>query len=181
MAKRLDMPKSLIQAILLREITCIYALDAAVDLAVMNYFEYQRQIEAYMKAPWYSQLFMNITAPIPMRDDSSTGLGQIQAKTAVTANNHAVANKYIVGVKYSYSNWKHRKTVWYKLKDDNEHNVGMVGLVLKDIANEKRIETKNLSVQNSKKVLARYNGTKTAATRYGKLVYRYYKLFRQYN
>lgn len=181
MANRLQMPKALIQGILLREITCIYIADDMADLAVMNYFTYEQNLDTYMKLPWYLKIGMIIEVPSPMRNDSSTGLGQIFAKTAINSNNYAIDKKYIVGNKYNYDDWSQRKTIWYKLKNDNEYNVGMVGLVLKTGAAEKKVDTKKLTANDTKIVLARYNGTAKATSKYGSLVYNYYKIFKQYN
>lgn len=71
--------------------------------------------------------------PIPYVEDSSVGYGQILVKTAITAinwyeNRYKEENQRVD--KYSFKNWKDRKYVWYKLKQDNTYNISMVTLVL---------------------------------------------------
>lgn len=180
-SKKVNLPKEYVLAILFRELVCYDLTDDAGDIAVMNYFYHQTQLEMYKKAKWHQKLFMDIKAPIPMREDCSTGLGQIFCNTAIKSNNYAVNEGLLSGKNYKLSNWKHRKKIWYKLKDDNIYNVTMAGYVLRWGANEVSVSQDKFKTPiGAKKILARYNGTGSSATGYGKIVYRYYKLFKRY-
>lgn len=176
-AKKYGVNKALIQAVLLRELTCINASDDLADIAVMNYYNYKQQLENYSKKPWYIQIIIGTPEPkLPMREDSSTGYGQIFAKTGINARNATLQKGE---AKMYYSKWKQRKTMWYKLKDNKTYNITMVARVLK-------METKNLKLssplENISLVLSRYNnGTTKKATQYGEICNRYYKLFKKYN
>ena len=119
----------MIQAILFRELTCVNTPDKMVDNYVMNYYYNKAKLEKFMKKDWKEQLK---SIPLKLRfqekEDSITGLGQIFAKTGIKARNTFLSKgeKY-----YSYSNWKQRKKIWYKLKDNNAYNTTMVAKVLK--------------------------------------------------
>lgn len=70
--KKVSLPKEYVLAILFRELVCYNLRDDVGDIAVMNYFNHQAQLERYQKAKWYQNPFINISAPIPMREDCST-------------------------------------------------------------------------------------------------------------
>lgn len=182
-ANDLSMTKAAIQAILFREIYCMGYEDDVVDGLVTEYYAYKEQLEAYENMKWWQQLIVGCPTPyVGMREDSSTGLGQIFAKTAINAHNFCVKDGVLSGISYDYDNWKDREKVWYNLKDDKEYNIQYVGLVLYHAADLVNVDNLyNLTSGDVKKVLARYNGTNSSAKNYGSLVYKYYRLFNQYN
>lgn len=182
-ASNLSMPKAVIQAILFREIYCIGYDDDVADALVTEYYAYKEQIDAYEKMSWWQQIISGYPTPyIGMREDSSTGLGQIFAKTAINAHNFCIKDGVLSSIPYDYDNWKDRKKVWYNLKDDEKYNIQYVGLVLYHAADMVNVNNLyNLKSEDAKKVLARYNGTNSSAKAYGGIVYKYYKLFNQYN
>ena len=172
--------KALIQALLFRELTCYDARDDVADSMVIEYFVYKERLEAYMKAPWWKQLIMGSPTPsYPIRDDCSTGIGQIFARTAIRSINYNSGK----GSKLNTENWKHRKTVWYNLHNDNEYNVYTIAKILNmESAGMKDMNLNNPKSKQAKLLLSRYNlsGRKKVAT-YGKLCYKYYKYFKEYN
>lgn len=174
-SKTYGIDKALIQAILLRELTCLNYSDTVADSAVICYYSYMQQLENYNKLPWYKQIITGAPQmPVPLREDSSTGLGQIFAKTGINARNATLQKGE---AKMKYSNWKQRKSMWYRLKDNNDYNITMVARVLK-------MEKYKLSPssRNSLLILSRYNNGKTKkATSYGNICYKYSSLFKKYN
>lgn len=174
-SKTYGINKALIQAVLLRELTCLNVSDDVADSAVISYYSYKQQLENYNKLPWYKQIiFGPPVVPVPIREDSSTGLGQIFAKTGINARNATLQKGES---KMNYSNWKQRKSMWYRLKDNNAYNITMVARVLK-------MEKYKLapSSRSTILILSRYNnGNAKKATTYGNICYRYYNLFNKYN
>ena len=173
--------KALIQSLLFRELICYDALDVAADKAVMEYFSYKQRLEDYKKTKWYIQILTG--APTPngmMREDCSTGLGQIFARTAIGAINYGITNKKLM---FDADNWKVRRQIWNSLHNDDEYTVRTIAKILiKEADGINKINLKSPKSNHAKLVLARYNlsGRKKAGN-YGKSCYRYYKLFKKYN
>ncbi|WP_026835032.1 cellulose binding domain-containing protein [Eubacterium xylanophilum] len=174
-AKKYKVKKEMIQSIITRELICIWAQDAVVDGWVANYYHNKREIEYYMSLEWWKQLLYGTPNCIyPQREDSSTGIGQIYAKTAINATN------YLGETNIKYGDWKKRKIVWYNLKDDKKYSAVMVAKVLRHIAKKENISspTKN----KIKNVAAFYNAsTVKKGAHYGKKIYKYNKWFTKYN
>lgn len=114
-----------------------------------------------------------------MREDSSTGYGQIFASTAINANNWAIDEGIISGNKYDYDDWHQREEIWDKLRTNNEYNISMIPLVLMHGAFKKGFERNyyDYTVAQTKKMLAVYNGDDI----YGEAVYHSYVIFEKYN
>lgn len=112
--------------------------------------------------------------PIDIVDDSSTGVGQIFAATAIDAYNLEY------GTNYNKLDWKDKELFWNKLQDD-QYNVEMAAMVLKLKANDCGYNINNLSDEQRKLVLAGYNGSGDAALAYGVTVHDYYESFSEYN
>lgn len=178
-SKVMNMPKELVQSVLFRELACLKLDDDIADNMVINYYSYQEELEIYMKMSWYKQLFIGMpSTTAPMKTDSSTGLGQIFAKTAILANNYLYSRKIIGGQKYNYKDWKSRKAMWYNLKNNNIFNIRFVAYILRYEAWKLGISNINkATVKNLKKIMAKYNGDDV----YGDICYEYYKIFKQYN
>lgn len=174
-SKKYGINKAMIQAILLRELTCVNAADDIADSSVMEYYNYKQELGNYMKLSWTRQLLVGPpTAPVPYKEDSSTRLGQIFAKTGINARNYTLQTHE---AKTSYSNWKQRKSIWYNLKYKNTYNITMVTRVLK---------MEKMKLPASKRtvpmILTRYNNdTKNSTSKYGNICYRYYNIFKRYN
>lgn len=173
------LPKAAVQSILLRELRCYDVRDDIADSLVAQQFAYLYLVELYNNSSWYQQLIMGYPdMPVPYREDSSVGYGQILAKTAIKA-----LNWYYESENYNYTDWHDREYIWYKLKDENEFNIEMVALVLMWGAHEEHLTNDywNYSDNYIIKMLSRYNGHGSGASRYGKETYNCYYIFNKYN
>lgn len=158
----LKVPKSFIQAILLKEISNIDAGDAIADKLVENYYNKKANAD---------------------KEDSSTGLGQIFAKTAIRSHNQLVSLSIINENNINESDINARKEVWFKLKDDNDYNIKAVAKTIKANATYKGIASQLYEIDDNKKqsLFAAYNGSGPEATKYGSQVLKYQKQFEEYN
>ena len=182
-SNKYNVDKAMIQAILYREIMC-YGLDDPIsDMQVRQTYAYEHEKEEYdkwvssldPKNYWKQPIKEPPKAPLKYRIDSSTGVGQIFAKTAIPAYN--LQN----GTNYTIENWKNRELFWNKLQDE-KYNVEMVAMVLKYISHERGYnDINNLSDEQRKLVFKAYNGSGDEATAYGVTVQDYYEVFSEYN
>ncbi|MCR5609410.1 MAG: hypothetical protein K6G26_10135 [Lachnospiraceae bacterium] len=157
-AKEVKMPKEFITAILLKEMSMIDRVDEIGDGMVEDY---------------YNKLEQNGTAE--GKNDSSTGLGQIFAKTAMDSHNTLV-NKGIISGDILGDDIATKKSVWYSLKEDDEYNILFVAKTLRAKAVYSGIsDFDNCSDDTLVKLFAAYNGSGSAATEYGQCVLKYYK------
>ncbi len=176
--------KAAVQSILLRELRCCDVTDEIADYWVEQQYIYQEKMEEYQNLPWIVKALTGPpTMPIPYKTDSSTGYGQIFARTAIDANNWANKKGMDVEKLYNYDNWKERKEIWEKLKNDNEYNIRMVALVLIWGAAEKGLSEEYWCYNDyeTKTMLTRYNGFGNDAIKYGNQTFRYYQVFDKYN
>ena len=173
-------PKAAIQSILLRELRCYDIRDDIADSLVMQQFTYQYLVDVYNNSEWWQQLLMGYPdIPIPYREDSSVGYGQIFANTAINANNWAVNTGVFEGEIYNYDIWTEREYIWTKLKDDNEYNIEMISLILMYGVSDRGFGDKYWKYDEAqmKKMLSIYNGDDD----YGAEVYNCYLIFDKYN
>lgn len=168
-------PKTMMQAILFREIWCCNPLDTAADSAVENYFNDLFEHDG------------NATLP-HVRTDCSTGLGQIFASTATKALNHAASRGYILlDHMYDQNNWRDQREIWLALHNNDNYNIMCVGLVLLDCQYEYE-DAYNMPVERIfeynatevTRILSRYNGTGESAQAYGLDCYSYMQIFAKY-
>lgn len=102
-AKKYKVKKEVIQSILARELICIWTQDAVADTFVTNYYYNRQALEHYMSLSWWKQiLFGQPNLLFPEREDSSTGIGQMYAKTSINATN------YLKETNINYNNWKEK-------------------------------------------------------------------------
>ncbi|MED3382654.1 DUF1906 domain-containing protein [Bacillus tropicus] len=179
-----SMRKAMIQSVLFRELICYGVDDPIADGLVQIYFAFKEDYEKWDKLPSsVKAVTPPPIAPPVMKEDSSTGLGQIFAATAIDSINYAVTIKLISEKIYKTSNWKDMKYIWFNLKDNEEFNLKTCALVLVRAANQ--VDLKNnyydYDVNQIKKVLARYNGKGDKAVEYGNTVYKLYLAFEKYN
>ncbi len=180
-SNKYDVEKEMIQSIMFREIRCYGLDDPVADTLVQKSYSYEEQKEDYIEwsnslswiEGWKLLFRQPPDAVIGYRLDSSTGIGQIFAKTAIKSYNEYYHTDY------DSKNWKDLKLFWNKLQED-EFNTEMVALILKSNANEFGYDINNLSSQQLKEVLARYNGTNQNAKKYGDVVREYYYSFKEY-
>ncbi|EOO95428.1 glycoside hydrolase domain-containing protein, partial [Bacillus cereus] len=179
-----SMRKAMIQAVLFRELFCYGVDDPIADTAVQIYFTYKDDYEKWDKLPDSVKAVTPPPIALPvMKEDSSTGFGQIFAFTAIDSINYAVNIKLISEKIYDTSNWKDMKYIWYKLKDDEEFNLKTGPLVLIRAANLVGLNNNYYDYDENqiKKALARYNGPGDKAVEYGKAAYKLYLAFERYN
>lgn len=167
--------KAVIQSILFQEIRFLNFLDE-VDICVQNTFRLRHhQAPEYGSAPQLAASVMTPFLNCFSFSDSSTGLGQIYAKSAIRALNWQSGL-----LLYNESDWKDREEIWLRLKYDNVYNIRMIGLLCRYnaaiAANDPLIE--NPGVRD---VLRLYNGSGPSAEKYEEVTYRYYLAFKQYN
>jgi RHS repeat-associated protein len=175
-AKDNNMNKALLQTVLFQEIRFYNALDVLSDTTVIETYVYKHQLEEYLELPAWMRIFIPApNVPIMMKSDSSTGLGQIFASTAIDALNWKGDRTY------DADNWKDIGSVWVMLHDDDNYNIKMAGLVLARAAFNVDVEISSTKASDIKKILARYNGRGSAADNYGNYTYEYYMLFNRYN
>ena len=178
-----NVPKQLVQSLLLREIWCVNATDDVADDLVMNYYQYMRELEIWRQLPLAEQIFA--TPPQPpevIHKDSSTGIGQMFAWVAIDAHNLAVDKNLIVADKYDKTDWHDIEEIWNKLHSDPIFAIEMVTLEMYHCADYARVTGSmfECSEDKIKAILARYNGTNDAAKANGELCYGYYQLFVKY-
>ncbi len=184
LSNRFKMKKSLIQTVAMWERACEGVDDPAADYAVENYYLYQEQVETWNNLSPAEQAIVPYPTPIiPSREDSSTGFGQIYAQTAIKARNWAANKNLISDRQYNYENWKERKEVWEKLKNNVQYNLETCALTLlwgaADIGYE-NINPYNYTQEQIRKILARYNGSGDKAEEYGEKNLKLYNIFDRY-
>ncbi|WP_458783577.1 hypothetical protein [Vallitalea sediminicola] len=178
---RLGVPKALIQAILLKEIRMYDMRDAVADSFVMENYRFEDEIERYQQLTWVQKLLIGPPKVNgPMRKDSSTGLGQIFARTAIASHNWGIDKDYVEGEKLDYDDWHDSKNMWYQLQD-SKTNIFYVGLVLKYKASLLGIDLDTATNEQLQQLLARYNGFGDAAAEYGRETKEYCDLFSKFN
>ena len=112
-SRELGVPKAMIQAILFKELRMKDALDDLADSAVLEYYRFNHAVEDYMDFPSWKKILVGPPKPEGlMKEDSSTGLGQIFARTAINAYNKGVEIGYVTGDSIDYNDWHQREKVW---------------------------------------------------------------------
>lgn len=107
LSRTLRLRKALIQAPLFWEMRKLTLLDDAADLAVASYYAGQ-----------------------PGKDDCSTGLGQIFARTAIRSNNYCTQQGIVAGTVLDPDNTNHVWAIWQVLHHQDDKNVETIPLVL---------------------------------------------------
>ena len=179
-----NIPKEMIQTILLRELWCLNTGDAIGDGWVMQYFQWKDNCEYWSnQSVLYQATVPYPTQPIPLKEDSSTGLGQIHAKVAIKAFNEAVDNGYINETKLDGSNWKVCKNVWFSLKNTPIYNIKMSTLNILSCINEYNYGSNPwcYTANQYKQIFTRYNANQNTINDYGRECYEYYLIFKRYN
>jgi peptidoglycan hydrolase-like protein with peptidoglycan-binding domain len=164
LARGYAMRKSLIQTVVMWESACESYTDAGGDAAVIAYYT-----QKYQGGP-----------PVPDVDDSSTGLGQIFARTAISAINWGRDRGLTALPARDASSYADLWATWQPLHFDEQHNVTMAALVLIEAAVRKAGLSANLlsyGPSEVKAALANYNG----AAAYGEHQYGLYQILESYN
>ena len=155
-----------------RELWCYSEADDLADLLVEEYYCWKLE---------------DGPLPLTMKTDSSTGLGQIFASTAITAMNHDI-DKGIADLEIRYDSSKPQDiwNVWSMLRFMEDFNIQCCALVILDCQYEFASTTPYeeffyFSEAQVKTILARYNGTGDDAVEYGKTCYDYFEIFKYIN
>ena len=177
-------PKELVQTLLLRELWCVDSIDTVADEAVKAYFRWKEECENWSKLSFAEQLIIPYPeAPLVMREDCSTGLGQMFAWVAIDANNLA-RNKGLISTRaYNKDDWHDCREVWFNLHNNDTFAIKMTTLEMYHCADYAGICGSLFHCKEAqiKAILSRYNGTGTAAQNYGNECYEYYKIFKKYS
>jgi len=122
-------------------------------------------------------------SPIIAVDDSSTGIAQIKAATAIRARNWAVDHHLVKDHRINARDWHWMYRVWKRLHDDGNYNISTVPLVVLEGASRVGIRgiRTNYSSPELKQMFATYNGSGDAARQYGGELYGVYEIFDHYN
>ena len=158
-----EVRKALIQTIILWEHGVEGADDRVSDKAVIGYY----------------------TLGFGPKNDSSTGICQIYARTAIKAYNYAVKNGLISEKILLDENEENLKNMWYQLYSDVDFNIKMGTLNLLYCDWQKNSSYKSYKYDtdesNIKRILERYNGEGKDAIEYAERNYGLYKIFEKYN
>ncbi|MGP3953007.1 hypothetical protein [Streptomyces sp. 7N604] len=166
--------KSLIQTVIFWEYRGGWG-DPIGNGLVMAYYAYKEWEEIPVGEP--------PPAPYP-KEDASTGVAKIFAKTAIRARNHAIGLGLIPEPPLNIDDWHVVWDVWQRLFRDERYNVSTVPLVhihsahLIGVKNPDRLR---FSDDETRDVLARYNGEGDEAAEYGRRALDLYRIFEKYN
>lgn len=172
-AARYGVEKAVLQAVLFQELRFLNVLDE-VDLFVAATHAYLRQMEDYESLPGSERaLALPPTRPVVFRLDSSTGLGQIFADTAIQAVNWQAGRQV-----YDPEDWHDVCAVWTRLREDDTYNIETAALVL---AYKRSLLRSESGIEPSAgDIIQAYNGTGELSRRYREVVCAYCRAFRQY-
>ena len=182
-ANELKLEKAFIQTIIMRELWCLNLADDVGDGLVQSYYNWKESCEDWDKQDdFYKATIPYPTPPVPQKDDSSVGLGQIFARVAIAAYNHAIDSEYIGGTKLNSDDWHECRNVWYSLKDDDEYNIRMTSLNILSCIDEFDYSHNydTYSADQCKHIFTRYNANTHTINDYGQECYQYYLIFKKY-
>ncbi len=178
-SEQLKIPKETIQAVLYRELICLNAKDIASDAVVTGYHNARLGNGIPVVNDAEEWLLGQLG------DDSSTGIGQIFARTAIKAENEASKEANINKI-LDDRNENDVWNMWQTLRDDST-NIYYIGLVLKMEAKNQNVDDlSKASDEQIRNVIAAYNGGSDSYThnnpqRYGTQTKEYFDLFKRYN
>lgn len=168
-AQKYGVEKAMIQAVLFQELRFYGIEDPVADAWVaMTYAEEDRRAENGSITAGETSLFRMIR-----KQDSSTGIAQIYAKTAIEAHNW----KY--STEYDPSDIATLERFWIGLQDDTR-SIDTEAMVLAKIMDDQEVSVP-LTEDEAGQVMARYNGTNGWAQKYGAVTTRYYAAFQEYD
>ncbi|KAH7098838.1 peptidoglycan binding domain-containing protein [Auriculariales sp. MPI-PUGE-AT-0066] len=166
LANAYGMRKTLVQTPVFWEYYKQTAMDPVGDARVTSYYAYKIAYEGWEAT-----------------DDSSTGVAQIFAKTAILAYNYGRSVGLTNEKQRNVSNWHDMWDVWQALHNDERWNIRTVPLVLLNGAAEYNIPGPRVdySAAEITQILQRYNGYGDGAVEYGKTNYGVYSILEYYN
>ena len=177
-AGQLCIPAEWILGIMEHEMAMMNVLDVIADRLVILYWRgwhLQNRLHVHHNPEWKRHGMI--------RNDSSTGYGQIFARTAMEALNFARRNQiYDPQRTFSSDNPEDMWYVWNRLRTDRRFNVLVCGLCLIHAGtgiNETR-PTQAYTPDEVRKMFSRYNAKTATITEYGKEVYRISMNWKEY-
>lgn len=169
-------PKSLVQAVLLRALWCIDNFDAYADAQVGLYFEWKQRCEDWNNLSIEQQIITPYpSASMPIREDFSAGIGQMSARAAIRAHNLAVEKGLIDSAPYDLNDWRDCREVWYKLRYNDTFAIKMVTLQICRCADYALAQ--ECTEEEIKAILARYYGASDNSVTYVSECYRIFKKY----
>ena len=172
-AARFDVEPEMVQAVLFQEMRFLNVLDE-VDHCVAATHAYLDRLETYESLPPEERLYAEPPVrPVVFRLDSSTGLGQIFARTAIRALNWQAGREIC-----DEEDWHDLSAIWARLRGDETYNIEMTALVLaykRDLLCGQGLEPTALDIMQA------YNGTGEASRWYRQVVSEHYRAFRAYS
>ena len=169
-ARDYSVEKEMVQAVLFQEMRFYNGGDPLADALVTQSYAYQQQLEHYAKSSGKGLGFPD--AVIGYREDSSTGLGQAFAATAIEAYN------FRYDTQYNPNNWKDLKYFWDKLQDD-AYSIEATAMIL---AYKKSVLNDDLDREPTiAEIMMAYNGSGDLALKYMAVTSEYYKAFQEHN
>jgi len=165
-------PKEFVQTVLLRELWCYNDLDIAADVLVIEYYDWK---------------YHGGTPPAVQRTDSSTGIAQIFANTAIHALNNADDRGFLdLAERYDPQKWQDVWATWSSMHYNTDVSIRNCALVILNCQYEfseicpywSFYSYNNTQI---KKILARYNGYGDEAQAYGEDCFEFFSLFREVN
>jgi peptidoglycan hydrolase-like protein with peptidoglycan-binding domain len=163
LATAYGMRKALMQVVTFWELCHITIQDVYADFGVYLYHgksvwgDLPRHLVDMLPIP---EVFED---DVPIKDDSSTGVSQIFARTAIDAQNHCIAQGYITGTPRDRNNLDDIWYVWDRLHGEGvNHIYNMSQVPLVHIMHGEMVNGRRPSLTSSHdeiyKVLARYQG-----------------------
>lgn len=167
-----------------RELYCYDIRDIAADWAAADYYRWLRDLERWESLPDISKAAMGYPPPPFLGNrtgDSSTGLSQMFASTALKALNYSIENGIVTkdelgipdDMELDYSNLETREYIWNRLHNDPEFNIEVMVLEINHCAGDPyyggpgHTDFANYTQEDVESMFARYNGTNAAAQQYG--------------
>lgn len=166
-ASKYSIEKEIIQSIIFQEQRFLGIDDPIADSLVRLSYAYDDNLNRFIKME-------SLVPPQPVpgyRTDSSTGIGQIFAKTAINAINHYAGENL-----YDPKSKKDIQNIWNKLQE-KDFNIDTIGAVL---AYKKSFLISKNSYSNYN-LLKSYNGSNEWAEKYAAVTEKYANAFRIYN
>ena len=177
--RTLHLPTAALKAVLYKEITEIDLFDSLADVVVAINLQRTRLLQTLPES------FSSRQKPLVYRKfDSSTGYGQIFARTAILAirfaSERGILSTAALGLEegrvLSPDSPSDRAEIWRKLHNDRTFNLFCTALNLIYASWEMTGKTdfENFTPEETKLVFTRYNADVRHITLYGEITYRYY-------
>ena len=118
-----------------------------------------------------------------MREDCSTGIGQMHAFVAINANNLARNKGLITTRAYNKDDWHDCREVWFNLHNNDTFAIKMTTLEMYHCADYAGVcgSLFHCTDYQIKKIFTRYNSEDDEINTYGNECFEYYKIFKKYS